>query len=76
MIYLVERTDEVDYEEDRAAVVRARSVREAREVINRMYQGTTRSGLPAFRADGSNYTIKPVPSVGLSEVILTDNVGS
>lgn len=76
MIYLVERTDEPDYEEDRAVVVRATSVRQVREIVAGLRKVADSGGAGGFRADGSNYSVTTVPSVGPAKIILIDNVGS
>lgn len=64
MIFLIERTDYVDYEEDRAVIVR-----EADEA----------GALEAVRGRGfhpGNCKITRVPSAGPVEIILIDNVGA
>lgn len=68
MIYLIERTDDPDYEQDRAVVVRATSARNARSIAAELGNG--------FRADGSNFSVTPVPAVGPEKVVLVDNVGA
>jgi hypothetical protein len=68
MIYLAERTDEADYEENRAAVVRASSEKNARAAVAELGNG--------FRADGSNFTVRSVLASGVEWVVLIDSVGS
>ena len=68
MIYLVKRTDDPDYEENRAVVVRATSTGNARSIAAELGNG--------FRADGSNMAVTPIPGVGPEKVVLTDNVGA
>ncbi len=68
MIYLVERTDTVDYEEVQALVVRARSADAAiRMVLRGDHNGVKSQG---------DLKITSIPSKGPAKVVLLSELGS
>lgn len=72
-LWLIERTDDTDYDETHAILVRAANEDAARAEALRQYegsQGVSRPAYPGFRAD--NISISEVTAEGEPGVIMTD----
>lgn len=70
-LYLVERTDDPDYEENRAAVVRAVSPKMAYD-----FAAAEIDGFVSHGSSGANFTVKKIEVTGPTVAILVDNVGA